>query len=137
MQLICFKTLEILWTKYRLEQEKMKSYHLFLLLLKLAMVIQVTLILFKVQSENSITYLISELLFKVFLGLFLIMYFFIAGSPNFDFWDEVFISFGGGLLIFDAFYSVLPKILLRFNIVFNPYTFYLSTRPESAASVTQ
>ena len=114
----------------------MKYYHFFLLLLKISMVIQVTLILFKVQSEDSITYLISEFLFKLLLGLFLVMYFFIAGSPNFDFWDEVFISFGGGLLIFDAFYSVMPKVLLKFNIIFNPYTFYLSNRPGSGATAT-
>lgn len=100
------------------------------------MVIQVALILFKMESEDSSIYLISECAFKIFLGLFLVVYFFIAGSPNFDFWDEVFISFGGGLLIFDALYNVLPKLLLKFNIVFNPYTFYWTTRPGTVATAT-
>jgi hypothetical protein len=75
-------------------------------------------------------YLISDFLFKIILGLFLILFFYINGSTHFDTWDEVFIGFGGTLLVFDACYNVFPKILKRFEIYFNPYTFYLSKVPE-------
>ena len=97
------------------------------------MIIQTGVILIGVNGfdQNHLAYLISDLLFKTILGLFLIIFFYINGSSNFDTWDEVFIGFGGALLVFDAFYNVFPKILKKFNIYFNPYTFYLSKVPES------
>jgi hypothetical protein len=97
------------------------------------MIIQTGVILIGVNGfdQNHLAYLISDLLFKTILGLFLILFFYINGSSNFDTWDEVFIGFGGALLVFDAFYNVFPKILKKFNIYFNPYTFYLSKVPES------
>ena len=111
----------------------MKAYVVVLLLLKISMLIQITLILSRVDGFNQdhLVYLISDLLFKTILGLFLILFFYINGSSNFDTWDEIFIGFGGTLLVFDAFYNVFPKILKKFDIYFNPYTFYLSKVPES------
>jgi hypothetical protein len=96
------------------------------------MIIQTGVILIGVNGfdQNHLAYLISDLLFKTILGLFLIMFFYINGSSNFDTWDEVFIGFGGALLVFDAFYNVFPKILKKFDVYFNPYTFYLSKVPE-------
>ena len=111
----------------------MKVYVIVLILLKISMIIQTGVILIGVNGfdQNHLAYLISDLLFKTILGLFLILFFYINGSSNFDTWDEVFIGFGGALLVFDAFYNVFPKILKKFNIYFNPYTFYLSRVPES------
>jgi hypothetical protein len=96
------------------------------------MIIQTGVILIGVNGfdQNHLAYLISDLLFKTILGLFLIMFFYINGSSNFDTWDEVFIGFGGALLVFDGFYNVFPKILKKFDVYFNPYTFYLSKVPE-------
>jgi len=111
----------------------MKVYVIVLILLKISMIIQTGVILIGVNGfdQNHLAYLISDLLFKTILGLFLILFFYINGSSNFDTWDEVFIGFGGALLVFDAFYNVFPKILKKFDIYFNPYTFYLSRVPES------
>jgi hypothetical protein len=112
----------------------MKAHIIVLLALKISMIVQVILILAKVQSVDSIVYLISDMLFKGILGAFLFIYFVINGSPSFDSWDEVFIGFGGVLLMFDAFYNVFPKVLHNYNIYFNPYTFDLSAPPGSAAT---
>jgi hypothetical protein len=111
----------------------MKVYVIVLILLKISMIIQTGVILIGVNGfdQNHLAYLISDLLFKTILGLFLILFFYINGSSNFDTWDEVFIGFGGALLVFDAFYNVFPKILKKFDVYFNPYTFYLSRVPES------
>jgi hypothetical protein len=95
------------------------------------MIVQIILILAKVEDEEHIAYLINDILFKTFLGLFLILFFYIHGSPLVDTWDELFIGFGGVLLVFDAFYNVFPKLLKKFQIYFNPYTFYLSKVPEN------
>ena len=107
----------------------MKAYVIVLLMLKVSMVIQLILILAKVQTSDSVVYLVSDVLFKGLLGAFLFMYFLMNGSPSFDSWDEVFIGFGGVLLMFDALYNVFPKVLAKFNIHFNPYTLDLSTPP--------
>lgn len=107
----------------------MKAHIIVLLFLKVSMMVQIILILAKVQTSDSIIYLISDVLFKGLLGAFLFMYFLINGSPSFDSWDEVFIGFGGVLLMFDALYNVFPKVLLKFNIHFNPYTLDLSAPP--------
>ena len=111
----------------------MKAYKIWLIILKFAMIIQVTLILAKVQSEEETPYLVTDILFKISLGIFLMMYFYINGAPMFDGWDEVFISFGGALLIFDALYNILPKLLAKYKIYFNPYTFSVSNTPATKA----
>jgi hypothetical protein len=107
----------------------MKAHVVVLLMLKVSMMVQLILILAKVQTNDSIVYLISDMLFKGLLGAFLFVYFLMNGSPSFDSWDEVFIGFGGVLLMFDAVYNVFPKVLLKFNIHFNPYTLDLSSPP--------
>ena len=110
----------------------MKFYILVLMILKISMIVQVCLILEKLESETDVPYLISDFLFKTCLGLFLIMYFYINGSPVFDTWDEIFIGFGGGLLIFDAFYNVLPRLLSKFGIFYDPYTLSLMSKPKAS-----
>lgn len=115
----------------------MKAYVIVLLMLKVSMIIQVILILAKVQTSDSIVYLFSDMLFKGLLGAFLFVYFLLNGSPSFDSWDEVFIGFGGVLLMFDALYNVFPKILQKYNIHFNPYTLDLSSPPGTSATVGQ
>ena len=107
----------------------MKAHVVVLLGLKVSMIVQLILILAKVQTSDSLMYLISDVLFKGLLGAFLFMYFLINGSPSFHSWDEVFIGFGGVLLMFDALYNVFPKVLAKFNIHFNPYTLDLSAPP--------
>jgi len=107
----------------------MKAYKIWLIILKFSMIIQVTLILAKVQSQDDTAYLITDMLFKISLGIFLILYFYINGSPMFDGWDEVFISFAGTLLIFDALYNILPKLLAKYEVYFNPYTLSVSNTP--------
>jgi len=109
----------------------MKLYVKVLLFLKLSMVLQFILVIFQFQSHDSMLFLISDFFFKSILGAFLITYFFVNGAPAFGKWDETLISFGGALLMFDAVYNVLPKVLEKYKIYFNPYKFYLSTRPEN------
>lgn len=108
----------------------MKAYKIWLIFLKVAMLAQFVLISVGVLGDEHITYLITDLVFKTSLGIFLTVYFYLNGSPVIDGWDELFISFGGGLLIFDAWYNTFPKILRLYGYYFNPYTFYFSDQPE-------
>ncbi len=109
----------------------MKAYKLWLIFLKVAMILQFVLISVGVLGDDHISYLITDLVFKTSLGTFLMVYFYLNGSPAIDGWDELFISFGGGLLIFDAWYNTFPKILRLYGYYLNPYTFYFSDKPET------
>ena len=42
--------------------------------------------------------------------------------PDLYAYDKVVISFGGALLVYDSFYNVLPKLLNKFNVGFNPFS---------------
>jgi len=110
----------------------MKLYKIWLIVLKFAIVVQVCLIAAKVQTQHDTVYLITDILFKTSLGIFLMVYFYMNGAPTFDGWDEVFISFGGALLVFDAWYNVFPELLKNYKIYFDPYTFYWSTSQPRA-----
>lgn len=99
----------------------MKWYQIYFLFLKLFVIIQFILILVKKESEDTILFLISDTLFKVSIGLFLILYFLLNKVPELDTFDRIIICFGGTLLLFDAIYINLPKILyILFKIDFNP-----------------
>lgn len=75
----------------------------------------------------------TDFIFKISIGLFLVLYFYFNNLPDLYGWDKIVISFGGILLIYDAFYNVLPKVLLNFNIVFNPFSLgdmFSAVRPK-------
>jgi len=76
----------------------------------------------KLEDSDSIYYLFSDLLFKICLGIFLITFFYFNNSTGVDSWDELIISFGGVLLLYDAWIMDLPAILKIYNVKFNPYT---------------
>lgn len=109
----------------------MKLYQIWISIFKIALIIQLGLIFAKIQTEDHEVYLITDMVFKMSLGLFLMVYFYIRGhTRGFDGIDEIFISFGGALLFFDALYNVFPKLLKKYGIYFNPYTLYWSNKPE-------
>ena len=50
------------------------------------------------------------------------IYFYVHEIPKMYYWDKVAISFAGALLTYDSVYNVLPKLLLHYDIVFNPFS---------------
>ena len=94
----------------------MKSHHIFLLILKLMIIFQFGLILLNKQTVNSKVYILTKIIFKVSLGIFIDYFMFHNTSANFEFEDKVVISFAGGLLIFDAIANDLPDLLNEYNI---------------------
>ena len=110
----------------------MKLYQGWLVILKFAMIIQIGLILIGKQKEDDIVYLITDILFKTSLGIFLIAYFYLHGAPKVGGMDELFIGFAGFLLIFHAWYDIFPEVLEKYGIYFNPYTLRVSETPHSS-----
>jgi len=100
----------------------MKFHTLYFLFLKLSFLIQFGLVISGLESENSIAYVLSDFLFKISIGLFLILYFFFNHFPDLHGYDRLVISFGGTLLVYDAVFHVLPKLFIKANIIFNPFS---------------
>ena len=100
----------------------MKPHTTFFIFLKTFFAIQFVLVIFGRQSENGTVYLLTDFVFKTALGVFLMIYFYIHDIPKMYYWDKVAISFAGALLTYDSIYNVLPKVLLQYDIVFNPFS---------------
>jgi len=103
---------------------------MYFLFLKVFVIIQFILVLIKKENEETVTFLISDMLFKVSIGLFLILFFWF-NHVDLEVYDKLIIAFGGTLLIFDAVYTNLPKVLkLLFNINFNPSLIFTKAEPK-------
>lgn len=110
----------------------MKKYHLFFLLLKILVIGQFVLILVNKNLVNPKIYLITEIVFKISLGLFMDIFLFHAKLDCVDFEDKVIFSFAGGLLIYDAVVNDMPRLLEEYGI--NVSDRYFQIHPIHAGS---
>jgi len=94
----------------------MKAYHIFFLILKVALLIQFTLVLAKKQEIDSKIYIITEIIFKTTIGIFIEIFLFHRMIEGIDVEDKIIISFAGGLLVYDAFVNDLPLLLKKFDV---------------------
>ena len=88
----------------------MKTYAIFFFVMKVALVLQFILIIAKKQTRNSIIYITTEIVFKTALFLF-IEWFTFNNDFGITFEDKLIISFGGGLLFYDACFNDVPKLI--------------------------
>ena len=88
----------------------MKTYAIFFFVMKVALVIQFILIIAKKQTRDSIIYITTEIVFKTALFLF-IEWFTFHNDFGITFEDKLIISFGGGLLFYDACFNDVPKLI--------------------------
>jgi len=88
----------------------MKTYAIFFLVMRVALVIQLILIITKKQTRNSVIYITTEIVFKTALFLF-IQWFTFNNDFGINFEDKLIISFGGGLLFYDACFNDVPKLI--------------------------
>jgi hypothetical protein len=90
----------------------MKAYGVFFIAMKIALVIQFILIIFKRETRSSIVYISTEIVFKTALFLF-IEWFTYNNNFGINFEDKLIISFGGGLLFYDACVNDLPNLIVQ------------------------
>ena len=88
----------------------MKPYTLFFLIMKAAIVIQFILIIAKRQTRDSIVYILTEVIFKTTLFIF-IEWFTFHNNFGIHFEDKLIISFGGALLAYDAWFNDFPRLI--------------------------
>jgi len=82
-------------------------------------VAQFFLIILKKQSVDSKTYLFTEVIFKVFLSLYLEYLLFASKIRGIEWEDTFLISFAGGLLFYDGVFHDLPALLKQYGINYN------------------
>jgi len=99
----------------------MKFFEIYLIFLKVILIIQFILITLRIQDQKHVVFLSSNILFKLSLGFFIILFFTLNRITEIDYWDQLIISFAGALLIYDAIYNDLPEVLALYKIEFNPY----------------
>jgi hypothetical protein len=100
----------------------MNLFNIYLIFLKLTLTIQFVLIILKKHSETSVVFLVSNMLFKISIGLFLMLFFLLNKVSEINSSDKVIIGFAGLILIYDAVFIDLPDVLHIYKIAFSPYT---------------
>lgn len=91
-------------------------------MLKVVLFIQFILIIRQKQDDTGIVFLASNIVFKVSIGLFIMMFFMLHEVTEIEKLDKIIIGFAGVILIYDAVYIDLPKALAIYKINFSPYT---------------
>ena len=94
---------------------------MYLIFLKVILIIQFILITIRIEDQKYVVFLSSNILFKLSLGLFIVLFFTMNRITEINYWDQLIIGFAGALLMYDAIYNDLPEVLALYKIEFNPY----------------
>jgi hypothetical protein len=94
----------------------MKAYHIYFLILKAVIVIQFTLLITNKEIIELKGYMITEIIFKTSLSIFLLIFLYFNPLKDVAFEDKIIISFAGGLLLYDAWFNDFPQLLKEYGI---------------------
>ena len=103
----------------------MKKYHILFLVLKVALLIQFMLVFANKLRVDSSVYILTEIMFKTSLGIFIEYFMFHTQLDGIQFEDKLIISFAGALLLYDAWFNDVPALLEKYGI-HTPFTAGLS-----------
>ena len=87
----------------------MKGYHIFFIILRLLVLIQLVLVVFMKQSFSPLIKLLIDSVLKLSLGLFII-FFFYFNNVGLDPWDIYVLQFSGILVLVNIDFTSLLKI---------------------------
>jgi hypothetical protein len=91
----------------------MKDYHVFFVILRFLVLIQLILVIFKKRIFSPSIKLIIDSVIKLSLGLFIILYFHFNNS-GIDPWDNYVLQFAGILIIVDIDFTGLLDIISNY-----------------------
>jgi hypothetical protein len=94
----------------------MQWYHYILIFLKVVFLVQFTFIIYDKELVSQKLYATSEILFKLLLSIYIQYVVLFVVYKNMSIEDKVFISFGSGLLMYDAIFNDLPRLLDLYGI---------------------
>ena len=88
----------------------METYHMFLYIIKISILILIALVSVKIIPVKKEIYVITDFVFKFLLGIFII-YFFLNTKLNIDSHDKLIFILSGFILILLVDYIELIKII--------------------------
>ena len=94
----------------------MNWYHYILFFLKILFVVEFCVVLYDKDLVSEKLYITTEILFKLLLSFYIQYIVIFVVYKNMSFEDKAFISFGAGLLMYDAVVNDLPYLLSMYGI---------------------
>jgi len=92
----------------------MKSYHIYFIGLKILLILQLVLVFFKKLTRNEKVYLLTDTIFKLSVGLYLIIFFNLYSFPGLEFEDTLIIRFSGTIILFDIDFQSLFNMIREY-----------------------
>ena len=92
----------------------MRAHHIYFILLKIIVVIQFALIIFKKQTSDSEMYIITDTIFKISIAIYLFVFSWFFSLKELQVEDALIIRFSGMVLLYDIDYSGLLKISRKY-----------------------
>jgi len=92
----------------------MKAYQIYFIILKLLIIVQIVAIFFKKHTENSDAYILSDTIFKLSAGIYLIGFFLIHQFPGLEFEDTLILRFSGVIILFDIDYTGIVDVISKY-----------------------
>ena len=89
----------------------MRQYHIFFVFLRVMVILQGVLILFKKQTRDSNIYVILDTLSKISVGGFLYLFFLFNTIDGLEYGDTLVLQFAGILILLDVNYNDLLRVL--------------------------
>ena len=96
----------------------MKGYHIFFFLMKVIIITQFILIIGNKQSIDSRVYILTEIVFKTSLFIFIQWFMIFNVGRDLEIEDRIIFSFAGGLLLYDAWFNDMRRLLEVLDIKF-------------------
>lgn len=86
----------------------MKLYHIALWIIKIFISVQIVLIMLKLESPTHRVFVITDAIFNLYVGIFIMLYFLFARRDVvIDIHDRMFVVLGGFLLVYNINYREL------------------------------
>ena len=86
---------------------EMKGYHIYFIVLKLLLIIQLILVFCKKMSQTMEIYIISDTIFKISVGAYLLIFFNMYTFPGLEYEDTIILRFSGMILLWDIDFGSL------------------------------
>ena len=92
----------------------MKGYHQFFIFMRVMVILQAVLIIFKKQTKSSDIYIVLEAVSKLAVGSFLYLFFLLHPLEGLEYGDILILQFAGILIMIDINYPELLGVLRKY-----------------------
>jgi len=92
----------------------MKGYHRFFIFMRVMVILQAVLIIFKKQTKSSDIYIVLEAVSKLAVGSFLYLFFLLHPLEGLEYGDILILQFAGILIMVDINFPELIGVLRKY-----------------------